>query len=224
MTIEYTNLEDLRRRASELASAVQALTTLFEEGATRLSREDQVARLKAVHSDVVEKVERARAQEMAASTGNSMASTVGSLFRLGAGVITMTSENRTMQAISQQLLARSTTKKPPFGTILINVGPGGMPEDVDVINISSLARESKKDEREVTDRLLTDGNLLFTASAFSSLVERLADGILRGEMTLPVPVERVRKIQGTPPLLLSSKNEGLPARRCPQSQGHRKQG
>ncbi len=208
MTIEYTNLENLRRQASELASAVQALATLFEEGATRLSREDQVARLRAVRSAVVHKVEQARAQEMAASTGHGLASAVGSLVRLGAGLITMTSENRTMQAISQQLLARSTGKEPPFGTILIGIGSGGVPEDVDVINISSLARESKRDERDVTDRLLADGNILFTAKAFSSLIDRLADRILRGGLSLPVPVERVREIRVAPLLLLSSNNEG----------------
>ena len=208
MTIKYTNLEDLRRRASELASAVQALATLFEEGAIRLSREDQVARLKTLRSAVVQKVERARSQEMSANTGHNMASTVGSLFRLGAGLITMTSENKTMQAISQQLLAGPTRKEPPFGTILISVGSGGVPEDVDVINISSLARESKRDEHDITDRLLADGNLLFTANAFSSLIDRLADGILKGGLSLPIPVKRVREIQGTPLLLLSSKNEG----------------
>jgi hypothetical protein len=195
MTIEYSNLEDLKRRACELSSAVQALATLFEAGATRLSREDQVARLRAVHSAVVEKVERERAQEMAAST-------VGSLFRLGAMLL----ENRTMQAISRQLLARPVGKEPSFGTILINIGSGGVPEDVEVINISGLARESKRDERDVTDRLLADGHLLFTVNAFSSLIDRLADGILRGGLSLPVPCERVREIRGTPLLLLSSKN------------------
>jgi len=208
MTIEDRNLKDLCRQANELASAVQALATLFEEGATRLSREDQVARLRAMHSAVMQKVERARAQEMAASTGNSMASTVVSLFRLGAGLITMPSENKTMQAISQQLLAGPSAKEPPFGTIRISVGPGGVPGDVEVINISSLARESKRDERDITDRLLADGNLQFTANAFSSLIDRLNDGILKGGLSLPIPVKRVRAIQGMPLLLLGSKNEG----------------
>ena len=61
MTIKYTSLEDLKRRASELVSAVQTLAILFEEGATRLSREDQVARLKILHAAILQKVERARA-------------------------------------------------------------------------------------------------------------------------------------------------------------------
>ena len=208
MIIKYTNLEDLRRQASELASAVQALATLFEEGAIRLSREDQVARLKTLRSGVLQKVERVRSQEMAANTGHNMASAVGSLFRLGAGLITSTSENRTMQAISQQLLAGPTAEEPPFGTILISVGPGGVPGDVDVINISSLARESKRDEHDITDKLLADGNLLFTAKAFFSLIDRLTDGILKGGLSLPIPVKRVREIQGMPLLLLGSKSEG----------------
>ena len=208
MTIKYTDLEDLRRQANELASAVQALATLFEEGAIRLSREDQVARLKTLRAGVLQKVERIRSQETAANTGHSMASTAGSLFRFGAGLITSASENKTVQAISQQLLAGPTAKEPPFGTIRISVGPGGVPGDVDVINISSLARESKRDEHYITDRLLADGNLLFTARAFFSLIDRLNDGILKGGLSLPIPVKRVRAIQGMPLLLLGSKNEG----------------
>jgi hypothetical protein len=207
MTIKYTSLEDLKRRASELVSAVQTLAILFEEGATRLSREDQVARLKILHAAILQKVERARAQETAANTGHSMASTVSSLFRFGGGLITMTSEDTTMQTISQQLLARSARKEPSFGTILIDVGSGGVPEDVEVINISRLTRESKRDECDFTGRLLADGHLLFTANAFSSLIDRLADEILKGGLSLPVPAERIRKIQKTPLLLLSSKNE-----------------
>ena len=208
MIIKYTNMEDLRRQASELASAVQALATLFEKGAIRLSRDDQVAHLKTLHSIVLQKEEWARSQEMSANTGYNMASAVGSLFRLGAGLITSTSENRTIQAISQQLLAGPTREEPPFGTVLIRVGPRGVPRDVDVINISSLARESKRDEHGIADKLLADGNLLFTAKAFSSLIDRLADGIIKGGLSLPIPVKRVREIQGTPLLLLSSKSEG----------------
>ena len=207
MTIKYTSLEDLKRRASELVSAVQTLATLFEEGAARLSREDQVARLKILRAAILQKVERAKAQETAANTGHSMASTVSSLFRFGGGLITLTSEDTTMQAISQHLLARPARKEPSFGTILISVGSGGVPEDVEVINISRLTRESKRDECDVTNGLLADGHLLFTANAFSSLIDRLADEILKGGLSLPVPAERIRKIQKTPLLLLSSKNE-----------------
>ena len=208
MTIKYTSLEDLKRRASELVSAVQTLAILFEEGATRLSREDQVARLKILHAAILQKVERARAQETAANTGHSMASTVSSLFRFGGGLITLTSEDTTMQAISQHLLARPARKEPSFGTILISIGSGGVPEDVEAINISRLARESKRDERDVTNGLLADGRLLFTINTFSSLIDRLAGEILGGELNLPVPIKRVLRIQGTRPLLLSSKNDG----------------
>ena len=145
---------------------------------------------------------------MAADTGHNIASAVGSLFRLGAGLMTSTSENRTMRAISQQLLTGPTAQEPTFGTILISIGPVGVPEDVEVINISSLARESKRDEHYITDRLLADGNLLFTTRAFFSLINRLTDEILKGRLSLPIPVKRVREIQGMPLLLLGSKSEG----------------
>lgn len=208
MTIRDTGLEDLWQRSSELALAAESLAALFEEGAIRLSRKDQVARLKALRSGILERLERAKGRETAAGTGHSLASTVDSLFRLGAGLITMTQENATMQAISRQLLARPTGNEPTFGTVLICVGPGGIPEHVDVVSISRVARESKRDEREVMDTLRAGGNLLFTAEAFSYLIDTLSDGILKGVLILPVSSEKVSQIQGPSLLLLSRKKKG----------------
>jgi hypothetical protein len=207
IAIERTNLEDLRRRASELASAVDSITILFDEEAIRLRRRDQVARLNALRFAVLERVEGAKIEERAASSGHSQATLVVSLFRLGAGVITMASENRTMRAISRQLLAGSGGREPPFGTVLIRVGSGGIPGDVDVVNISSLARESNRGEREVMDRLMGGGNLLFGDEAFSLLVDRLAAEILRGALGLPVSTEKLSQLQEWRVLRLTPENK-----------------
>jgi hypothetical protein len=207
MTIESTKLEDLRHRARELASAVDSITILLDEEAIRLRRKDQVARLNALRSAVLERVERVRMEERAASSGHSQATLVVSLFRLGAGVITMASENRTMRAISRQLLAGPGGREPPFGTVLVRVAPGGIPEDVDVISISSLARESNRGEREVMDGLLGGGNLLFDSEAFSFLIDRLVAEILRGALGLPVSTEKLSQLQGWRVLRLTPKNK-----------------
>jgi len=202
--IKHPDLEELRRQASELTSAVDSLAILFEEEATLLSRRKQVARLKELHSSILQEVERARQMEMAASTGHGLASLVGLLLRLGGGLITMTSKNETMQAISLQLLTGPSVREPPYGTVLVCVGLGGLPENVDVVSISSLARESKRDEREVMDWLLAHGYLLFTGDAFSRLIERLAGQILRGEVSLPVSAERLCELQESLPLRLNA--------------------
>lgn len=207
ITVEDTNLKDLRQRASELASAVESLATLFEDESTRLGRKDEVARLDALRSAVLQQVERARGEEMAASYGHNKARAVTSFFRLGAGLITMTSENRTTRAISRQLLAWSSGREPHYGTVLIRIGPKGLPEDVEVLSISSLARESKRDEPEIMDRLLARGNLLFGEETFSHLVDRLAGEILKGGLSLPVSIERLSQLQEWRVLRLNPENK-----------------
>jgi len=152
-------------------------------------------------------MERARGEEMAASYGHSKARAMSSLFRLGAGLITMTSENRTMRAISRQLLAGSSGGEPHYGTVLVRIGPKGLPEDVEVVSISSLARESKRDESEVMDRLLARGNLLFGEETFSRLIDRLAGEILKGGLNLPVSMERLSQLQEWRVLRLNPKKK-----------------
>ncbi len=105
ITAEGANLQDLRRRASELASGVESLAALFEQEAIRLRRRDEIERLNALRSSILQEVEWATGEEMAARSGYNKDRTVSSLFRLGAGLVTMTSENRTMRAISRELLA-----------------------------------------------------------------------------------------------------------------------
>ena len=195
IVIQDTYLADLLRRASELASAVDSLANIFEERAALSNRQNQVARLKEFHSIISQRMERAREVEMAASAGHGLASAVGEMLRLGAGLITMTSEDETMQTVSRHLLTASSTEEAPYGTVLVQVVLGGVPEGVDIVNISCLARESKRDEREVVRALLASGNLLFTGEAFSRFIDGLADRILRGELSLPISTERISELQ-----------------------------
>ena len=112
-----------------------------------------------------------------------------------------------MRAISRQLLAGHSGRKPPFGTVLVHIGPRGLPEDVEVVSISSLARESKRDESEIMNGLLTRGNLLFGDEAFSRLIDKIACEILKGGLSLPVSAVRLSELQERHLLRLTSKNK-----------------
>jgi hypothetical protein len=207
ITVEDANLQDLRRRASELASGVESLAALFEQDAIRLRRRDEIERLNALRSSILQQVERATGEEMAARSGYNKARTVSSLFRLGAGLVTMTSENRTMRAISRELLAGSNDREPHYGTVLVRIGPGGVPEDVDVVCISCLARETNREEFGVMNELQKHGCLLFGEKAFSLLIDTLSDEILKGQLNLPLSPERIGQIQVSHPLRLNPQNK-----------------
>jgi len=210
ITGKDTNLKNLRQRASELASGAESLVALFEQEEIHSGRRDEVARLKALRSAVLQRIDQARDEEAAASYGHSKAEVVSSLFRLGAGLITMTSKNRTMRAISRQLLAGSSGREPPYGTVIVRIGPKGLPEDIEVVSISSLARESKRNESEIMDRLLARGNLLFGEETFSRLIDRLAGEILGGRLSLPVFADRLSQLQQWSLLGLNPKSKGEP--------------
>jgi hypothetical protein len=207
ITVEDTNLQDLRQRASELASGVESLAALFEQEATRLKRSDQVARLNTLRSSILQKVERARGEEMAARSGYNKARTEISLIQLGAGLVMMISENRTMRAISRELLAGSNDRELRYGTVLIRIGLGGVPEDVDVVCISRLARETNREEFAVMNELQKHGHLLFGEKAFSLLIDTLTDEILKGQLNLPLSLEKISQIQVLHPLRLNPQNK-----------------
>jgi len=207
MTVGNTNLEKLHQKGSELASAAESLAALFEQEAIRLRRKDEIVWLTTLRSSILQQLERATEKEIAAKSSYNKARTEISLFRLAAGLLMMTSENRTMQAISRELLAGSSGREPHYGTVLIRIGSKGLPEDVEVVSISSLARESKRDEAEIMDRLLARGNLLFGEETFSYLIDRLVGEILRGGLGLPVPTERLSQLQGWRVLRLNPKNK-----------------
>jgi hypothetical protein len=209
ITISDTTLEHLKCRASELAVAVDSLATIFEEGAICLKRKEETARLKGLCSSILERVKREREMEMAAEMGGTMADGLFSVVRLVAGLVTSTFEDSTMQAISRELLAQPGRRETHFRIVLVRVGPGGVPDDVDIVNISELARQSERGEQAVIDGLLAQGNLLLGERAFSRLMDRLADGILKGELGLPLVPQRFLELQEHRPLQLSSmKNDG----------------
>jgi hypothetical protein len=210
ITGEDTNLKDLRQRAKELALGVESLAAQFEKEDTHLKQRDDVARLRALCSAVLQGMEWAKSMERAASYGHTEARMVSSLFQVGAGLIMMMSEDRMMQAISHELLAGPRGREPNYGSVLVRIGPEGLPEDVEVISISSLARESKLGESEVINRLLESGNLLFGEESFSHLIDRLTGEILKGKLSLPVSAERLSRLQGWRAVRLNPKNKDEP--------------
>jgi hypothetical protein len=207
ITGEDINLKDLRQRAGRLALGVESLAAQFEQEAINLRQWNEVARLRSLCLTVLHGMEWAKSMERTASYSHTKARAVSSLFQVGAGLIMMMSEDRMMQAISHELLAGPRGREPTFGTVLVRIGPEGLPGDVEVISISSLARETKLEESEVINRLMASGNLLFGQESFSLLIDRLASEILKGRLTLPLSAERLAQLQESQVLRLNPKNK-----------------
>ena len=63
---------------------------------------------------------------------------------------------------------RQTPQAPPFGRVLVGVGPEGVPDGLKVLNISSMARAEGTSELVVEKRLVTQGKLLFLQRLLSN--------------------------------------------------------
>lgn len=191
-----TVLETLRFQARKLTSDGLSLTTLFVEEAKRLSKEDEASRLRTLYRTVAEQLEQVKRDEGSASYGHSKARLVTSLGGLVVGTaIKMASKDKQLLAFSDHLLKNLGGKRCPFGMVLVCIGPKGLPDDVEVVSISRLARELNRDESDVTSELQKQGFLLLGEKAFSLLTDKLIDGVLEGRLILPISTEKLCEIR-----------------------------
>ncbi|MBI4303780.1 MAG: hypothetical protein HY665_05535 [Chloroflexi bacterium] len=197
MTFVGPELEDLRKKVSQLATAADSLPAMLQEEALRLQRNDQVARLKALHSTIQEEATWAERGEMAARRGQSEVKAIASVMGLGGALLGAALRNERLLRVSQGLAEATGRRDSPFGTVLVSVGPKGLPEDVKVIFISRWAREYGHDETVVMNELEKRGHLLFSLQDFSLLIDRLADEVLKGNATPRVGVEALSKIRAS---------------------------
>lgn len=196
VTARSTYLKNLQRQARRLTSSALSLISLFAEEANRLNRKDEASRLKALCSFIRQQLDQAKRSEDAASYGHIQADLISSLGGLAlGGIVKWVSKNERLSAFADYLLENPTSKERPFGAVLVCIGPKGLPDGVEVVSISRLARESDRQECEVINELQQRGYLLFSEEAFSLLIDRLINGVLEGRLLLPISVEKLTEIK-----------------------------
>ena len=203
----HDHLENLQHQARKLASAGLSLNNLLAGEAKRLNREDEASRLRALYRAIVEQLERVKRNEGSASYGHSQVKLITSWGGLVVGtVIKMTSKDKRLSAFSDHLLENLGGKDPPFGMVLVCIGPKGLPDGVEVVSISRLARESNREESEVINELRERGCLLFSEQAFSLLMDKLINGVQKGRLLLPISTEKLSQLKASSCLKLKTKN------------------
>lgn len=193
----HDHLGNLQHQARKLTSAGLSLTPLFAEEAKRLSREDEASRLRVLYRAVVEQLKRVKRNEGSESYAQSQINLEVSVIALamsaGRAII---SKNNRLSRISDSLKSAGI-KKLPFGNVLVCIGSKGLPDDVGVVSISRLARESNREESEVINELRERDCLLFSEKAFSILIDKLINNVQEGQLLLPVPTEKLAEIRTT---------------------------
>lgn len=195
LTLSDTYLKNLKHQATTLASTALSLITMLAKEANRLNREDEASRLEALFLSIKQQLDQAKRSEDSASYGYSQANLILTLGGLAvSGIIKKMSKNKKLTAISDSLLIGPGDKQPPFGRVLVCIGPNGLPDDAGVVSISQLARESNQLKSEIINKLQEGGCLLFNDKTFSLLIDRLIDDVLEGRLRLPVSREKLSEI------------------------------
>ena len=190
----HGHLEGLQSKTKNLTETGLALNALFAGEETRLKWEGEASSLRAVYRTIVEQLERIKYSESSACYGDNKANLIFSLTGLAAKIIVAaTTKNQRAWNIVNNVFDTEGHKK-PFGTVMVCVGPKGLPDDVRGVSISQLARESNRPQPEIMNKLQDDGYLLFGEEAFSLLIDRLMGDVREGKLHLPLSRDKLVEI------------------------------
>jgi hypothetical protein len=191
-------LKNLHHQAGILAGAAVSLSESFEAEAERLRREDTAKRLKAIYVTIAQALQWLRFAEDVARHEYTKQNLSFSLAGLVAKVVlAATTKNQQVSNLVGHAFDTDTHEKRPFGTVMVCVGPEGLPTDVRASSISELARKSNRPEYEIIQKLREGGYLLFTQEAFSSLIDKLVMHVREGRLDLPVSSEKLLELSAS---------------------------
>jgi len=184
----------MRSELAQQVATVRQLAFAFSENYIQLTRHDQVNRLETLKSRIDREVEDVERMESAAQTGYVKGTMLNSGFAFAFGSFLMHSiGHKHPLRIGAQLAGSALSRETPFGTVLIGIGKRGIPEDMRVMPISHLARESKIGEADVEASLKHVGYLLMTLGVFTQALEKVKSEILDGSLSLPIKISEITK-------------------------------
>jgi len=185
-------VEALCRQARDQAAALEPLGNIFAQEAKHLVRYDQAARLRSLKTRVLSEVNNIQRMETAASYGFTKATLITGITKLAlGGLVAAVAHSGNAFSLGARLAESDLTKTAPFGNVMVAVGRGGLPNDVEVISLSRLARESGRLEPDIEAALQTHGYLLMTPEVLSRVLTELERSVLDGSLSLPVTSDQL---------------------------------
>jgi len=187
-------IREMRSELGQQQDTARQLAATFVESNMQLIRHDQVARLEVLKYRINKEVEGIEQVESAAQTGYTKGALLdsGLTFVLGSLVMNAMGCKDSLK-IAAQMAGSALSRKVPFGTVLIGIGKKGIPEDVRVIPVSRLARESKRSETDIEANLKRNGYLMMALEVFIQALDRVEREILDGSLSLPIKISKITK-------------------------------
>ena len=186
MTGCISKIAELQYRLTQNKDVIITLQEIMAEKAQYQSRYDQVQCLDTLKGRVEREVHNMRRMETAASNGFEKATLLaGAVEYTVAGLIAWLVHSNEHPLSVGARWATSWEEDKPFGTIVVAIGPEGLPDDVKVISVSQLARDQDKEESEVAASLESSYHVMSVESFFGTL-EELRAKVLEGLLSLPM--------------------------------------
>jgi len=187
-------IKAMRLEVAKQNKAADEFATSFNYSKQQLIQHDQIACLQTLRSRILEEVEGIKRLESAAQIGSSQGKMLSGLaaFALSGLFAAMNNRNDAF-GIGIKSAQSIFNKEIPFGSVFVAIGKGGLPEDVEVVSISRLARESDKSELDVRANLQADKCLLMTPEAFIKVLDEAERGICDGTISLPIDADKLKR-------------------------------
>ena len=188
-------ITELRCRIEEETAVISELAVVLEGSSAEMHRHDQAAIIHSLRDRVMSEVGAMRGTEAVAASGyarTAIAVGLGSL-AIG-GLVSAASGHSAPKRIGAQVSRDIMSKKVPFGSVEIAIGKQGIPEDVKVVSVSRLLRESGRSEPEVRATLRKEGNTLMVPEAFARSLDTLERRILDRSVSLPAPIQELHRM------------------------------
>jgi len=187
MTHYQMHIQELHSRIKIQVNAMTMLGDCFVHEAQYQYRQDQARSLDELKKRVEREIKDIEGMETASSIGYMKATLIASGAKFAIGIlwgVARHSEEHPL-SVGMRLAQNSLERTAPFGNIVIAVGSGGLPDDVEVIPLSKWARDQDKEESEVIASLRSGYDVMSVESFFSNL-EELKGKVLEGLLSLPV--------------------------------------
>ncbi|MFC1846482.1 hypothetical protein ACFLYS_00275, partial [Chloroflexota bacterium] len=96
-----------------------------------------------------------------------------------------------LNKVQKAVAALPSSKEHCFGTIMVCIGKGGLPDDVHVISVSRRARTQNQPESKIIQELQQRGMLLFSPDVFPVIINTLIEQLRAGKLSLPISLKQL---------------------------------
>ncbi len=174
------------QKVDAILKALSSFADALAEAEQWLSCRDQVKQLKVAVENVLTQAQRVLAQAL-------LDYRIASEYALKQQTVDLVVNAATLIFGGRvPLPSKRTAKTPRLGKVVIVVGPGGLPEDLLVVNVSDLAEQEGKTDKEIERALADNGQRLFNLEEFKTFASWLTEEVLCGRASLPYHPEGPR--------------------------------